>query len=490
MVTAQSSPWSTLRRILPSAARTRIIGWMLLLLIAALAIATFATWRLLESAINDRMDGALRVEVEEFAELTGPGIDPGTGAPFTGVEALIREAMAYNIARPNEVFLGYVDGSYLTKSRQQPGTPNVLGDDAAFTEHVASVTEPVEGSYQYPGVGEIRYLAIPVSLRGDAAHGVIVSAFFGDLERRDADRVARLMLAVGGATIVGASGAAWLIAGRILRPLRDVAETARSITDTDLSRRIPARGGEDDELGNLVQTVNRMLDRVEAAVSAQRRFSDDAGHELRTPITIVRGHLEVLDPTDPDDVISTVALVDDELERMNRMVSELLLLARAEHPAFLHPTLVDVGALTRTAFKKLAGLGDRDFTLQAVAETSAVLDPARITQALVALADNACRYTADGDWIGVGSARENGWLKFWVADSGPGISAADRTRIFERFSRGGDGARRSDGAGLGLAIVQAIAVAHGGKVLLDSVPGSGATFTVLFPDTGVPWPES
>ena len=233
-----------------------------------------------------------------------------------------------------------------------------------------------------------------------------------------------------------------------------------------------------------------MLDRVEAAVSAQRRFSDDAGHELRTPITIVRGHLEVLDPTDPDDVISTVALVDDELERMNRMVSELLLLARAEHPAFLHPTLVDVGALTRTAFKKLAGLGDRDFTLQAVAETSAVLDPARITQALVALADNACRYTADGDWIGVGSARENGWLKFWVVDSGPGISAADRTRIFERFSRGGDGARRSDGAGLGLAIVQAIAVAHGGKVLLDSVPGSGATFTVLFPDTGVPWPES
>ena len=109
---------------------------------------------------------------------------------------------------------------------------------------------------------------------------------------------------------------------------------------------------------------------------------------------------------------------------------------------------------------------------------------------LVALADNACRYTADGDWIGVGSALEDGWLKFWVADSGPGIGVADRTRIFERFSRGGDGARRSDGAGLGLAIVEAIAVAHGGKVLLDSVPGSGATFTVLIPARGAPWPES
>jgi signal transduction histidine kinase len=481
---------STLRRILPSAARTRIIGWMLLFLMVALAIATFSTWRLLVSAINTRMDEALRVEVREFAELTGPGINPGTGAPFTGIEELIREAMAYNIARPNEVFLGYVNGSYLTRSPQQPDTPDVLAGDAAFTEQVASVTKPVEGLFRYPGVGEIRYLAIPVTLKDKPGSGVIVSAFFGDRERANADAVARLMLAVGAVTIGGAAVAAWLIAGRILRPLRDVAETARSITDTDLSRRIPDRGGEGDELGDLVRTVNGMLDRVEAAVSAQRRFTDDAGHELRTPITIVRGHLEVLDPTDPNDVKSTVALVDDELERMNRMVSDLLLLARAEQPSFLHPNLADVGALTRDVFEKLAALGDREFTLQAVAETTALLDAQRITQALLALADNACRYTDAGDRIDLGSAREDGWLKFWVSDSGPGIDAADRTRIFERFSRGSAGGKRSDSAGLGLAIVQAIAVAHGGTIRLDSVPGQGATFTVLVPIRGESWPES
>ena len=145
------------------------------------------------------------------------------------------------------------------------------------------------------------------------------------------------MLAAGAATLVVASAAAWLIAGHILRPVRDVAETARSITETDLSRRIPSSSRDGDELGDLVQTVNGMLDRVEAAVQAQRRFTDDAGHELRTPITIVRGHLEVLDPNDPDDVVSTVALVDDELDRMNRMVSDLLLLARAEQPSFCAP---------------------------------------------------------------------------------------------------------------------------------------------------------
>ncbi len=474
-----------MNRILP-AARTRIVAWMLLLMMAALAVATFATWRLLVAAVNDRMDAALRVEVEEFNELIGPGINPSTGAPFAGVDELIRETIAYNIARPNEVFLGYLDGSLLTESRQQPGTPRVLATDAGFTARVASVTAPEEGSYRYPGIGEIRYLAIPVALEGRPGRGVIVSAFFANRERHNADSAAMLMLAAGGATLVVASAAAWVIAGRILRPLRDVAETARSITDTDLSKRIPARAGDGDELGDLVQTVNGMLDRVEAAVQAQRRFTDDAGHELRTPITIVRGHLEVLDPTDPDDVVSTVALVDDELDRMNRMVSDLLLLARAEQPAFLRPALVDVGDLTRKAFEKLAVLGDRDFTLQAVAEASAVLDPQRITQALVALADNACRYTNNGDWIGVGSAHEGDWLKFWVADSGPGIDESERTRIFDRFSRGGAGRKRSDGSGLGLAIVSAIAAAHGGTVVLDSSPGRGATFTILVPVKGAP----
>ena len=470
------------RRILPSTARTRIIGWVLLLVMAALGVVTFVTWRLLVSATDERMDDALRIEVEEFSELTSTGVNPRTGEPFRTVEEVIREAIAYNLARPNEKFLGYVDGTYRTQSRQEPGIPEVLARDASFAEHVASVIEPVEGRYQHPQVGEVRYLAIPVTLQGDPAHGVIVAAYLADAERENANDVARLMLLVGSVTMLGAAGAAWLLAGRILRPLRDVVNTARTITDTDLSMRIPSRGsGDRDELDALVATINGMLDRVEGGVSAQRRFIDDAGHELRTPITIVRGHLEVLDPADPGDVISTVALVDDELARMNRMVSDLLLLAHSEQPSFLHPKVVDVGELTEDAFVKLAPLGDRNFTLETVARTTAVLDPQRITQALVALADNACRFTEKGGWIGVGSQLSGGWLRFWVADSGPGVSDADRARIFDRFARGAEGRNSSEGAGLGLAIVRAIAVAHGGHVLLDSVPGRGATFTVMIP---------
>ena len=471
---------SVRRRLVPATARTRIIAWMLLLVLAALGIVTFVTWRLLVSGINTRMDEALRFEVQEFAELSAPGINPRTGEPFTAVDEVIREAIAYNIARPNEKFLGYVDGQYRTQSRQEPGTPEILAGDAAFTELVADTTVPTEGRYEHPDAGEVRYLAIPVSLDGSPGRGVIVAAYPGDAERAGADDAARLMLVVGALTVLGAAGAAWLVAGRILAPLRDIVDTAHNITETDLSQRIPSTG-EGDELDAVVGTVNGMLDRVEAGVSAQRRFIDDIGHELRTPITIVRGHLEVVDAGDRDDVLSTVALVDDELDRMNRMVSDLMLLARAEQPAFLHPVPVDIGALTADVFGKIGRLGQREFALDASARVVAVVDPQRITQALVALADNACRYTRPGDRISVGSELAGGWLRFWVADTGPGVSEADRARIFERFGRGSSGGKRSDGAGLGLAIVRAIAHAHGGEVLLDSTPGRGAAFTVVVP---------
>ncbi len=336
-------------RLLPSAARTRIIGWVLLLVFTALGLVTFVTWRLLIAATDARMQQELRFEMQQFAELTAPGVNPRNGMPFASVDEVIREAIAYNVARPNEKFLGYVDGQYRAQSRPQVDGRATLAGNAGFAERVASITNPARGTYRHPQLGEVVYAAVPVTLAGDPARGVIVAAYLADAERTDADEAARLMLIVGAVTMLGAVAAAWLVAGRILRPLRDITETARTITDTDLSRRIPRRGGDGDELGDLVATVNGMLDRVETGVTAQRRFIDDAGHELRTPITIVRGHLEVLDPTDPDDVASTVALVDNELERMNRMVSDLLLLAQSEQPAFLRPDLVDVGALTREA---------------------------------------------------------------------------------------------------------------------------------------------
>ncbi|NEK84430.1 HAMP domain-containing histidine kinase [Blastococcus saxobsidens] len=475
------------RRLVPRAARTRIIGWVLLLVLLALALVTLVTWRLLIRATDERMDLALRAEVEEFSQIVEGNVDPGTGEPFASVDDVLRTVITYNLARPNEKFLGYVDGEYRFQSRIE--APVLLSEDAAFTELVGSVTDTRAGRYD-SGAGEVRYLAVPVTLEGDPTPGVALVAYFADQERQAADDTAQLMLGVGAVTVLLAAAGAWVVAGRVLAPVRAVATTAQGITETDLSGRIPVEGRPADELTDLAVAVNAMLDRVAGGVAAQRRFLDDAGHELRTPITIVRGHLEVLDPADPDDVRQTVALVDDELERMNRMVTELLLLARAEQPQFVRLQPADVAALTAEVFGNVRRLGDRDWQLGAVARADLLLDPQRLAQAVVALADNAVQHTRPGDRIVLGSRLSGDSLLVWVDDTGTGIPVGDQERVFERFARGSSGARRGDGAGLGLSIVQAIAAGHGGHVELHSRPGEGATFTLVLPARPAPPPDA
>lgn len=468
----------SIRRPRFRSARTRITGWVLLLVLCALAVVSGLTWLLMIRSIDQRMLDSLRTEIAEFTALTESGVDPATGAPFANVADVLRVVITYNLARPNEKFLGYVDGQFRFQSREQ--APIRLAEDAGFTAVAGSVTAPQEGSYE-SGAGEVLYLAVPVGLDGDPARGVVVAAYFADQERESAADTARLMVLGGALTALAAAGAAWLLAGWILAPVRNITATAQSITDTDLSGRIPEPPGPGDEISALTTTLNAMLDRVETGVAAQRRFLDDAGHELRTPITIVRGHLEVMDAQDAEDVRQTVALVDDELERMNRIVSDLLLLARAEQPAFVRPHRVDVAELTAEIFDKARRLADRDWRLETSSPVSVELDAQRITQAVLALADNASHHTEPGDRIGLGTQFSDRELRFWVSDTGSGIDPADQAVIFDRFARGDSGSVRSLGAGLGLSIVRAIAVAHGGRVTVGSVPGQGSTFTVTVP---------
>jgi signal transduction histidine kinase len=269
-----------------------------------------------------------------------------------------------------------------------------------------------------------------------------------------------------------------VIAGRVLDPLRTLRTTAQAITETDLTQRIDVHGN--DEIAELGRTFNAMLDRLEAAFASQRAFVSDAGHELRTPITIVRGHLELLGD-DPLEREETLALVTDELDRMARFVEDLLLLAKAEQGDFLHVAPLDLDVLTDELYNKAKALADRDWRLAGSGTGRLTADRQRITQAIMQLAQNAAQHTRDGDRISLGSAISNGVAMLWVADTGPGIPKEESEEIFERFHRGGAGPRRSDGAGLGLSIVRAIAEAHGGRVDLDSREGAGATFTLIVP---------
>jgi signal transduction histidine kinase len=223
-----------------------------------------------------------------------------------------------------------------------------------------------------------------------------------------------------------------------------------------------------------------MLDRLETAFATQRQFVDDAGHELRTPITIVRGHLELLSDDDPEDRRETVELVTDELDRMSRMVNDLLLLAKAEQPDFLRPEPVEIEALTAELHAKLAAIAPRVWRVESIGKGVIVADRQRLTQAVVQLAENATKHTDTGAIVVLGTLVADGEARIWVRDTGAGIPPEDQARIFSRFSRGSAG-RRTEGAGLGLSIVAAIARAHGGRVELSSPPRQGATFTLVVP---------
>jgi HAMP domain-containing protein len=165
------------------------------------------------------------------------------------------------------------------------------------------------------------------------------------------------------AVLVLASVAAWSLAGRVLRPVAQLTDTALQITETDLSARIPVEG--DDELARLGHTINSMLDRLETAVVSQRSFLNDIAHDLRTPITVVRGHLEVLGD-DPHERQETLELVTEELDRMGRFVSDLLVLAKAEQPDFLRVGLVDLGEWAGDLLSRVESLADRRFVLDPV----------------------------------------------------------------------------------------------------------------------------
>ena len=213
-------------------ARVRIVAWVLLLVLGSLAVVIAVTWRLQIGTTDARMDTALRTEIEEFTALTASGRSPTDGAPFASVDQVLQTAITYNLARPNEKFLGYLDGVFRYQSRQQ--SPVLLANDPEFARLAGTVSAPVEARYA-SAAGEVRYIAVPVTLAGDPARGVIVVAYFADQERSATNDAAALMVVVGAVTALLAAGAAWLVAGRILRPVRDVADTARAITETDLS---------------------------------------------------------------------------------------------------------------------------------------------------------------------------------------------------------------------------------------------------------------
>jgi two-component system sensor histidine kinase MprB len=269
-----------------------------------------------------------------------------------------------------------------------------------------------------------------------------------------------------------ASVALVLVTRRALKPVRDTARVADDIARTnDLEARVPAAVGT-DEVARLADSMNRMLDRVQASDAALRRLVADASHELRSPVTTLRGNLELLtDGTPLTDADRAAGLADAraETERLQELVEELLTLARADAAPTDEPVVV------ASLLEELPGVAISVSPAAAAATVHG--DPATLRALIRNLVENAERYAGG---CSVTLDAEAPWLTLRVIDHGPGIPVDERSLVFGRFARGSEGSRTS-GSGLGLAIVEATARAHGGEVTIEDTPGGGATFVVHLP---------
>ena len=463
-----------------SGVRVRMLASYVILLAIASTASVFVVRQVLLVRLDDRVQEDLTQEVDEFEKLAG-GLDPETGRPFgADVKRIFEVYLDRNIPGEGEELITVPREGvprFLSSERAQPAAESLL--DPATVRRWRTL-ESVERAEVETPIGEARYVAVPVKARGRTL-GSFVVANFPRAEREEVEEAVQIVAAVAGAVLLVGTLIAFAIIGRVLAPLRDLRTTAEGITGSDLSRRIEPQGS--DELADLAHTFNGMLDRLEHAFHSQREFIRDASHELRTPIAIIRGHLELLASYEQsqEERAETIDVVTDELDRMRRFVDELLLLAKAERSDFLRLETVDVTALTEDVLTKAQSLGEREWTLQDNGRGLIVADPQRLTQAMLNLAHNAIQHTDPGDEIVIGSAVGPQRARFWVADSGPGVDHEDRDRIFSRLARGNRGQSRYEGTGLGLAIVQAIAEAHGGTVELDSKPGEGARFEIVVP---------
>jgi signal transduction histidine kinase len=382
------------------------------------------------------------------------------------------------LTEDDSYLIAFVEGKFYKSSPRGRPKP-LLTRNSELMQRWAKLTQPEQGEYQVadPSIESIIYMAEPVKINGEIT-GVFVVAHITAGERREVLEAVAVIIQVSTVVMLTAFVLAWIASGRVLAPLRLFITTTRSIGESDLQKRISVQG--EGEIAELATTFNEMMDRLEAAFMTQRNFINDAGHELRTPITIIQGHLELMED-DPQDIHETRTLVLDELERMTRFVEDLILLAKAERPDFLQVAKVDTTSFTEELFAKAKALGNRTWILDATAQGQIIVDRQRITQAVMNLAQNAVQFTKDADIITIGSTMTRSQIHFWVRDTGEGIALTDQQRIFERFARAANSRRRSEGAGLGLSIVKAIVEAHGGEVRLQSQQGKGSTFTIVLP---------
>jgi heavy metal sensor kinase len=329
--------------------------------------------------------------------------------------------------------------------------------------------------------GKLRVLTEPVVVDGNRIGTFRVADPLTSVDQALASLRNRFIAVGLGALLLSVVIAIWL-ANLISRPLRRMAAVASAVDSGDLSHRIDYRG--DDEVGVLAEAFNHMLDRLEEGFRLQRDFVSDASHELRSPLTVLRGRIEQLTDHAGDHaaVEAEAAELMKEVGRMERLTDDMLTLAKAERGGLVQFRRVPIDDFVEDLRRDLPLLGQRHYRVESEIHGDLEADPDRLAQVLRNLVTNAVRHTSAEGHIHISIGSENGSAQFAVSDDGTGIEPDQLGRIFDRFHRTDEGRSRAEGgSGLGLAIARAIVEAHGGTITASSTPGEGATIRFRIP---------
>ncbi len=488
--------------------RTRLALGVALVLAVAFASLGFVLVRSTRATLLDQVDDRL-AEVSAYALLTkgppggfgayGPGGNDGYG-PWGNDDFGTGERIDSGLDETNE---GYGESSprsvgefvYSPEGEPYTNSPTGYADDPDPMPRLpvfpsAEADGLVGRVVTLPAVDDSVEYRVLVEKDGDGNY-VAVAAPLSDVDQA-VSRVVRTVTFGGTGVLVAAGLASWWLIRRGLRPVDRMVDTAAAIAGGDLSRRVP-EGDHRTELGRLGEALNEMLSQIERGVDERvqneerlRRFVADAAHELRTPLTSVRGYAELYRQgalTKTANLSKAMGRIESEGGRMARLVDDLLLLARLDRQLAMEVEPVDLASLAREAVDDFGVVEPGHPVTTDIAGALVVAgDGVRLRQVIDNLLANLRVHMPPGTPVRVSVRKDGDRAVLTVADDGPGIAAADRTRVFERFWRGDPSrVRKTGGTGLGLAIVESLVQAHGGTVELASEAGRGSTFTVRIP---------
>ena len=441
-------------------------------------------------ALRNALDRELNVSLVNVASIQASALteDPSGVMRFHEWELTPEEAASIrDLNRYAQVW--NADGESLL--RTQYITRDLPLDTTALHRAARGELTWTEGEFQ--GI-PIRSLYYPLERLGEL-HRRHVLQVAAPLEARNRTLlvVALLLLAVTVTAGAGSFLAGWWLANRMIRPVDDITDQAEGVGLKGGSPRIEAYA-DTEEYQRLVQVLNRMLQRLDSALEAQKRFTADASHELRSPLTALRGELEVAARRErsPEEYRRVIASALDEVKRLSRTAEDLLTLTRSEAGAAMaQPRSIDPADRARHAVGRLGRrIGEKDLDVRVTVRASvrAKVDPDLLDRLLWNLLENAVKFTPPSGKVEVVVAGEDDEAVVEVRDTGPGIPAGEEEAIFERFHRLDSsrtpGQSREGGTGLGLAIVRAIARLHGGSVMAENRPEGGAAFTLRLPLAG------